>query len=524
LWRILPAILAFTLLAIQITIPWTVPHFVTQDGPSHLYTAIVAKNLLFHQQRYAALYSFNPRLIPNWASTILFALSASIVGAGHAEQLMMSIVVCLGFFSISYAILSLSPKATPWTPLSNFILETWFLWIGFYNFYLGMVLVPLAIGFYVRRNGRLTWRAAAVLSVGLVILFFVHLIAAAVCVLVLAVIAFWMHIANSADWRTGMRQTATLFGAMAPVVFLAVIFAFEAGGGAPVRPNVLEAWHKFPMHVFITAPGAAGAQLFLWPAVLALIIIAALAMRSCEWQTAKGGLAVAAIALFLVYLIVPDSGLGGNQVRVRFAWVVFLLGILLVSSTARLQPLRTPIAIFVAACLAFNLTATTRGIFSYSRAVEDYLGTLRDIRPGSTIIRVRFPTPDLVDRYGYRGLGRDPLFHLDAYVASQLGCLDLTDYQGPTTDFPVIFNSLLDHTRQFQLLGLENPSQDENADLDSIRHDLPVPIDYAIVVADDSSPAPAVAKVTGNLDSGMRLAAQSPAPPFVRVYQRTGPH
>jgi hypothetical protein len=167
----LPSELAFCLLAIQIAIPWKVPHFVTQDGPSYLYNAVVAKKLLFHEQPYAALYRINPHIIPSWASTILFALSASLAGAGHAEQLIMSLTLCLGFFSFSYAIRALAPKALPFTPLSNALLETWFLWMGFYNFFLGMTLLPLGIGFYARRGGKLTMRAAATLSFGLAMLF-----------------------------------------------------------------------------------------------------------------------------------------------------------------------------------------------------------------------------------------------------------------------------------------------------------------------------------------------------------------
>jgi hypothetical protein len=73
-------------------------------------------------------------------------------------------------------------------------------------------------------------------------------------------------------------------------------------------------------------------------------------------------------------------------------------------------------------------------------------------------------------------------------------------------------------------LRLENPSPDESADLDTIRHDLPLPIDYAIVVADESSPAASVGSAVTNLSAGMRLIAQSAVPPFVRVYQRTGAH
>lgn len=528
LWRILPAVLAFGLLAFQIAIPWTVPHFVTQDGPSHLYTAMVAKKLLFHSQPYASLYSFNPQIVPSWASTILLALSASIAGASHAEQLMMSLVLCLGFFSFSYAIRSFSPKALPWTPLSNFLLETWFLWMGFYNFYLGMVLVPVAIGFYARRNGKLTTRGAIVLAIGLVALFFTHLLAAAVSLLALAILAIWLHLVRPAfgfkspDSYDGGRQVGILSAAMAPVIVLGLTFANGASGGVPFRPNVIESWIAFPMHAFATSNGLAGGQWYLWPAVLGLIIVALLGMRRSEWLSAKGGLAIAGVALFAGYLLVPDSGLGGNQVKVRFVWMVFLFGGLLVSSITRLQPLRTPIAIFVSTGLAFNLVATSQTLTASSKAVDDYLSALTGIRPGSTFIRLRYPTPDIPEHYGFPSLGRDPLFHLDAYAAARLGSVDLSDYQAPSVDFPVIFNSQFDHDKQFALLRLENPSEDESPDLDSIRHDLPAPVDYAIVVADASSPTAPVAKATTNLEAGMRLIAQSPVPPFVRVYQRVG--
>ena len=230
-WRILPAVLAFCLLAIQIAIPWTVPHFATQDGPSYLYNAVVARKLLFHAQPYASLYRINSHIIPSWASTILFALSASLAGAGHAEQLMMSLMLCLGFFSFSYAIRALSPKALPFTPLSNALLETWFLWMGFYNFYLGMALLPLGIGFYARRNGKLTMRAAAMLAFGLVILFFVHLLAAGISILALAIIGVWLHLVRPKLWphssglRDGARQAGMLLGAMVPVILLCLIYA-----------------------------------------------------------------------------------------------------------------------------------------------------------------------------------------------------------------------------------------------------------------------------------------------------------
>jgi len=72
----LPAILAFALLAFQLALPWTVPHFATQDGPSHIYTAGVATDLILHHghSHFSPVYQMNRRLVPNWTATILFAL------------------------------------------------------------------------------------------------------------------------------------------------------------------------------------------------------------------------------------------------------------------------------------------------------------------------------------------------------------------------------------------------------------------------------------------------------------------
>jgi len=44
-WHAVPAALAFALLVAQAALPWTAKHFVTQDGPSHLYNAPVVKDL-----------------------------------------------------------------------------------------------------------------------------------------------------------------------------------------------------------------------------------------------------------------------------------------------------------------------------------------------------------------------------------------------------------------------------------------------------------------------------------------------
>jgi hypothetical protein len=121
-------ILAFSLLAFQIWIPWSVPRLATEDGPSHLYTAVVARNLLLHPESpYAWVYRLNPRVIPNWGATVVLGGITAFAGVDHAEQIFMTLALLAGFFSIAYAIRAISPDVPAISPLNNFLLQTWFL-------------------------------------------------------------------------------------------------------------------------------------------------------------------------------------------------------------------------------------------------------------------------------------------------------------------------------------------------------------------------------------------------------------
>jgi hypothetical protein len=523
----LPAVLAFSLLAFQAAIPWTVPHFATQDGPSHVYTATVAKALLFHRNStYAPVYQFNRRIVPNWGSTIAVGVISTVVGATHAEQALMSLALCAGFFAISYAMKALAPELSPWTPVTNVLLQIWFLWLGYYAFYLGMVLCPILIGYYIRHIHQLTPRRALLLAGGLVALFFTHLVPAALTTLTLIAIGIWTYLLGPFIFRSpsAARHPELMALALLPTLILFASFAASSAEPLHFKPSVAEAWNNFPGYVFATAAGRSGGQTLLWPALLCYIALAAAGMRRREWQTPRGGLAIAAVLTMLVYLFVPDSGLGGEDAKVRFAWGFFIVGGLLAGSVRAVRPLRIPIAIYTFAFLLPNLVSTAKTLSASSQAVEDYLAAVSAIPNGARFIRVQYPTPGLPERYGFAGIGRAPLFHLDAYIAARCGCVDLTDYQAPSKVFPVDFTPAIDDGLRYSLadLQLELPGNRAAEVLPWLRATLPVPIDYVILVADESASAdPGFSQVLANLDSGMRLVGTSRSKQFVRLYQRT---
>jgi hypothetical protein len=536
-WLHLPATLAFALLALQMAIPWTAPHFVTQDGPSHLYGATIARELVLHHRDsvYSPWYTIQRALLPNVTATVLLAIAESVAGPEHAEQLLASVVILAGFLAFCYASRALSPgsspRFSPWTPVANFLLQTWFLWLGFYNFYLGMVLMAFPIGFYFRYAGGLGLRRAAALAAGLVVLFFTHIIPAAIAVMTVVTTAFWIDVAVpiATTERTGrrflpprpcLRELGVLLASTLPALILIWLY-LSSGAPTQFHPQIAWAWSEFPMHVFQTGAGRSGAQTLLSSFFLFYIAAGILLMRKREWASVRGGLAVATLLTFLAYLLAPDAGFGGSLVKIRFSWAVFLLGGLLACSVASLRPMRIAVAVWVACFLAGNAVNSMAIAKRVSNAAADYLSIANQIPPRSTFVRLRYPTPHAAEQYGYEGIGRDPLAHLAGLAAAKRRLVDLSDYEPLSKIFPVVFKNAIDPGWQSGLWAMEGPDSGSVESLAWLNRSLPAPIDFVLVIGDQNSPEAVRAgmpKMVEYLDSNRRLVAISPERLF-RLYR-----
>jgi hypothetical protein len=527
-WRSrLPAVLAFSLLFAQAAIPWTVSWFATEDGPSHVYNAVVASNLVLHHghTHFSSVYQINRRVMPNWTATILLAAIEQIVGVDHAEKAMASLCICVGFFAFAYAVRCFAPGANPWTPLANFLLQTWFLWVGFYNFYLSMLLALAIAGYYVHADGMLTLRRGAVLAAGLVGVFFTQLLGAIVAIATLGLIAAWVHAIVPRVFRPRVRLQWRQMGAVAltmlPTLVLTLLFARSSQPLDHSKNDWLGALLAFPLHTFASAAGLAGGQVYIWPAVLSYIVAAVFLMTRAEWRSAKGGVVLATIALFGLYVAVPDEGMGGAIIKVRFAWGVFLLGGLLAASVRGLRRFQLPMAIYIGGFMIGNLVVTSQTLSDSSDLIGDYLALAGQPRRAANMIRFRYSTPDLPARYAIEGIGRDPLFHLDALVAARCRCVDLSDYEALTETFPVVFRGNVDRGLQFALWATEGPGANASEQYDWLRARLPVPIDYVVVVADGSSPREGRDKLIAKIASGMQMVSRPMKDAFVEAYQGT---
>ncbi|HEY4359917.1 MAG TPA: hypothetical protein VGN17_03060 [Bryobacteraceae bacterium] len=524
LWRRLPAALALALLAWQASVPWMATPYITQDGPSHLYNSLVFKDLLLHPHGfYASVYRFQPRLVTNWGTTVLLNLVAALAGTAHAEQVFATLLVVAAFACLTYFRRSLDPSSPACDPVTNFLLNTWFLWIGFYNFYLGMALALLLAGFYLRSITSFTSRRAAALSLGLTVLFFVHVLPATLAMLIVALAALWIHVAI--PLKQGHRPSvpvAPLAIALGPPVLLLFFFVRHSLGRTPYVPAIRESWKIFPMHVFASAQGWSGEETVLVRVMLLFLLLGIAVLKRAEWQTPRPALAVASLLSFAGYLLVPNQGFGGDAIKIRLSWSMFIFGCTLAASAARLLPLRIPLALCITGFLAANLITTTRNLRNISHAVTAYESALDAVPSGSTFIRLRYGTQAVRESYGFDQVAMDPLFHADAWVASRRRLIDLTDVFALNRLFPVTFRKEITGEQQNWLYHLEDS---EAHGFPTFAHVLDtVPFDYVVLVGDTGSEATRNSdflQTSQWLADNMKPLASDSLHSYVRVYQRT---
>lgn len=170
---------------------WRVQYVPTVDGPSHVYNAVVLRELARGTPETARVFAADLRPHPNWITHALLAAGVTVLPPVAAEKVVVSAIVLLflgGCWVLAGAVDRGSRvHAFLAMPLAWHLLFQ----MGFYNYSMGVALVPFALAAWWRR------RPVAITALWLVVLYFAHVIAAVATVgfllIGLAVRREWKH-------------------------------------------------------------------------------------------------------------------------------------------------------------------------------------------------------------------------------------------------------------------------------------------------------------------------------------------
>ncbi len=181
-------LLFFILLVSHLAHIWSVPVFLTQDGPSHVNNSRLFLNLLFGEQGLLArdFYVLNWSPVPNWFTTIALSGLMVIFPPIVAEKLFLSVLIVTTTLSFRSLLGHIAPEALGLSGFGFLFSNSVFLYLGFYNFQWGLAFLFLFIAQCILWNKDRTKKIGVITAALGVLLFFTHPI------LALIALVFWV--------------------------------------------------------------------------------------------------------------------------------------------------------------------------------------------------------------------------------------------------------------------------------------------------------------------------------------------
>jgi hypothetical protein len=254
----------FTLVAALHLLPiWRVQYVPTVDGPAHVYNAMVLRELAQGAPAFSRVFFADLRPHPNWLTHLMLM--------AMPEKVVVGAIVLLFLFGCWRLAGAVDPGSRVYAFLAMPLAYHLLFQMGFYNYSLGVALVPWALASWWRRRDETSGRTIAVIAAWLVVLYFAHVIAA-----VAAAGFLLIGIVLRRQWRHGL--------AFAPLALLLLWFFLQ-----PKPPGGTWTWE-----------GA-----LLWTPLLKTALLLTFDLRQLTWGTA---LAVAFAVLIVLTLILEKRG------------------------------------------------------------------------------------------------------------------------------------------------------------------------------------------------------------------------
>jgi len=513
-------LLFFALLALSLVPLWACPYFPSQDGPTHLENAVILRD--YHRTDRPLLrtfYTLSSDFDPNWFGHLVLSGLMGFFAPLIAEKVLLTGYLVLLPLAARYALDGMRPGAG-WLGVLTFPFAQHFLYhMGFHNFCYSLAVFFLVVGYWLRHADHFGLRQTLVLAVLLVLLYFCHLVAVVMALMLIGTLA--------AGWTLIDRRGRRLLGptlAFVPVLVLGVAFVGRQGQTMnwEYKPLLLTRLLELDVLVSyfdlerllsrITFLGLAGlAGLVLWQRQRARLL-------------EKRDLLLAVVALALVaYFTAPAALSGGSFLNTRLSLFVFFFLILWLAVHPFGLRLKRVLQ-SAAALVALGLLGLHAWAYAeFNTHLAEFAGLQDRLKPNTTVLQLAFT----------HGLRTGPLERAKvgafrnaaAYLTLRGDIVDLENYEANTSYFPVRYRPELN---PFDHLGRENGGdrglQAEPPDVNFLgypqRTGQPVEVDYVLLwnVPDKPRDTAAGAAIFDQLGKGYERVETAPG--LLQLYRR----
>ena len=403
---------------LQLVPIWSVHYLPTVDGPSHVYNALVLRDLVSGRGgAFAQTFRIDWRPQPNWIGTAAMALLLEVFSPAVAEKIFFSAIVLVFALAMWLYAGAVDRDRAPMALLALPFTFNWLLQAGFYNFSLGVALAFLAIALW--------WRRPRIIPTALllVLIYFSHPMAVLFACASIGLI-----------WLLRSRDPKRL-AVFVPVLPLLVWYwRFQKGMSisGDDRP-----WKEILSILFgVRISWTFHRAQMIFGTIIVVLIFALVIIRVMGRVKARPTFRdedvflLLTILLIVLYFATPENAAGGMFLRERITLFLYLTPLPWIAIT-RWQDHFVRVLATVAVANIVYLTICYRRV---EPAIEDFVRGVDAARPESTILAI-------VNIHLPYGASISVLSHALDYAAAERRLIDVNNYEADCGLFPIGFRS-----------------------------------------------------------------------------------
>ena len=418
-------------------------------------------------------YVLNKNPEPNWAGHLILAALMYVVPMLVAEKLLLTGYVLLFALSARYAAASVRPGAGWIAVLALPYTYNYLLHMGFYNFCYSLPAYLFVLGVWLRHGDRMGLRHAVLLAVASRGLYFAHIFSLITAYLAIGSLALTAtaadlvgvrrrEAAGMADvWKGFRSRCLVAFCALLPTLALTLNFLSQKGTARSAPLAAKLQWDRLYMVESLVSYHASEELLsrgvfWLFASLAAYAIVRKVVLR--QWNRWDGLLLVAA-GYVLVYFRAPNAMSGGGFISHRLILYPFLALSLWFAAQTYGRVSRYAIQ-GVAAALALAMVALHTSTYArLNDYLDEYMSAADQIAPNSTLLPLCF-THVGHDEGAFLSKRIGLFLHASGHIAAQRRIVELDNYEGNTTYFPVLFRYELNAFQHMGTLEAQPPKVD----------------------------------------------------------------
>jgi hypothetical protein len=525
--RIEPWIFYFSIALIFIPL-WSAVHFPSQDGPLHLYNAILLRDYA-RPDRPNFREFFRPNgIVPNWVCPHVLPILLRWFEPATAEKVLLSFYIVLFPISVRYCLASVRKHAAPLAIAALPWVPNQFLHMGFEDFCFSLAAFFITLGYYLGRRHRFGYLNAIVLAGLLLATYLTHLLSAMMLLPLIGLIALYTARSRPHQSLAGIaRDLMPVALSMVPLILVTFYFLGQKHS-IPSMFAYPKGWlHRF---YFLISWMKGLGRFDLVPAMFVLLLFAGISAamlyclrRDSGWRWLVGGLSGALLLIacgyFSIFLFASDYIAGGQFVLIRLA-AYPMFALLLWWAAVPIPPaaFRRAQVIIAAVSVPSLLMMLALDVASY-RHINRYLAEFDAIAPlitpGSTLLPIHFDnyqTMEPGDRHREIAVGIDPFRHAICYGLAERGIINLSNYWASTDHHSVRWQGDLD-----PLHG----GQQDLQNLAAYTRRTGVPIDFIAIWTGGLPHDDLEGRTIREQLRGYELIYRSPQSGYLELYRKT---